>query len=142
MGSGPGPPGRAGMTVFARRAQPGELQRLRTDGGVPLSAGAAAGGVGLGRRDLLAARDVGRGARPDKLRRRPLLRDDIGQGWPADFVDHGVAAGDRLARLLGVAVGSAISVVSPQGTATAFGTMPRIKTYHVAALFNVGMYEY
>ncbi len=29
-----------------------------------------------------------------------------------------------------------------KGTATAFGTMPRIKTYHVVALFNVGMYEY
>jgi lipoprotein-releasing system permease protein len=33
-------------------------------------------------------------------------------------------------------------VISPQGTATAFGTMPRIKTYHVVALFDVGMYEY
>ena len=28
------------------------------------------------------------------------------------------------------------------GTATAFGTMPRVKTYRVVALFNVGMYEY
>src|SRR6202043_1960545 len=80
--------------------------------------------------------------RPDDLRRRPLVADHIVQGSLAEFEDDGVAVGDRLARRLGVAVGSAISVISPQGTATAFGTMPRIKTYRVAALFNVGMYEY
>ena len=89
-----------------------------------------------------AAGALVRGIRPDDLRRRPLLADHIVQGSLADFDDDGVAVGDRLARRLGVAVGSAISVISPQGTATAFGTMPRIKTYHVAALFNVGMYEY
>ena len=33
-------------------------------------------------------------------------------------------------------------MISPQGTATAFGTMPRLKTYHIVALFAVGMYEY
>src|SRR6267378_3601342 len=89
-----------------------------------------------------AAGALVRGIRPDNLRRRPLLADHIVQGSLAEFDDDGVAVGDRLARRLGVAVGSAISVISPQGTATAFGTMPRIKTYHVAALFNVGMYEY
>ena len=60
----------------------------------------------------------------------------------ADFSDDGVAVGDRLARRLGLAVGSPITLLSPEGTATAFGTMPRVKTYHVVALFNVGMYEY
>jgi lipoprotein-releasing system permease protein len=89
-----------------------------------------------------AAGALVRGIRPDDLRRRPLLADHIVQGSLADFDDDGVAVGDRLARRLGVAVGSAISVISPQGTATAFGTMPRIKTYRVVALFNVGMYEY
>jgi lipoprotein-releasing system permease protein len=89
-----------------------------------------------------AAGALVRGIRPDDLRHRPLVADHIVQGSLADFEDDGVAVGDRLARRLGVGVGSAISVISPQGTATAFGTMPRIKTYHVAALFDVGMYEY
>ena len=71
-----------------------------------------------------------------------MLADHIIQGSLADFSGDGVAVGDRLARRLGVTVGSPITVISPQGTATAFGTMPRIKTYQVAALFNVGMYEY
>jgi len=89
-----------------------------------------------------AAGALVRGIRPDDFRRRPLLANHIVQGSLVDFDDDGIALGDRLARRLGVAVGSTISVVSPQGTATAFGTMPRIKTYHVVALFNVGMYEY
>jgi lipoprotein-releasing system permease protein len=89
-----------------------------------------------------AAGALVRGIRPEDLRRRPLVADHIVQGSLADFEDDGVAVGDRLARRLGIAVGSAITIISPQGTATAFGTMPRIKTYNVVALFDVGMYEY
>ena len=89
-----------------------------------------------------AAGALVRGIRPEDLRRRPLVADHIVQGSLADFDSDGVAVGDRLARRLGVSVGSAITIISPQGTATAFGTMPRIKTYNVVALFDVGMYEY
>ena len=89
-----------------------------------------------------AAGALVRGIRPDDLRSLPLLADHIIQGSLADFSDDGVAVGGRLARRLGLAVGSPITLLSPEGTATAFGTMPRVKTYHVVALFNVGMYEY
>ena len=92
--------------------------------------------------DASAAGALVRGIRPEDLRSLPLLANRIIQGSLADFRDDGVAVGDRLARRLGVTVGSPITVISPQGTATAFGTMPRVKTYQVAALFNVGMYEY
>jgi lipoprotein-releasing system permease protein len=89
-----------------------------------------------------AAGALVRGIRPEDLRSLPLLADHIVQGSLADFRDDGVVVGDRLARRLGLAVGSPITLLSPEGTATAFGTMPRVKTYHVVALFNVGMYEY
>ena len=92
--------------------------------------------------EIGAAGALVRGIRPGDLRRRPLVADHIVQGSLADFEDDGVAVGARLARRLGIAVGSAITIISPQGTATAFGTMPRIKTYNVIALFDVGMYEY
>jgi len=92
--------------------------------------------------DIGAAGALVRGIRTEDLRRRPLVADHIVQGSLADFEDDGVAVGDRLARRLGLAVGGAITIISPQGTATAFGTMPRIKTYSVVALFDVGMYEY
>jgi lipoprotein-releasing system permease protein len=89
-----------------------------------------------------AAGALVRGIRPEDLRLLPLLANHIVEGSLADFGDDGVVVGDRLARRLGLAVGSPITLLSPEGTATAFGTMPRIKTYHVVALFNVGMYEY
>jgi lipoprotein-releasing system permease protein len=83
-----------------------------------------------------------RGMRPEDLRHRPLIADHIVAGTLTDFGGDGVAVGDRLANRLGIGVGDRITVISPEGTATVFGTMPRIKTYRVAALFDVGMYEY
>jgi lipoprotein-releasing system permease protein len=78
---------------------------------------------------------------PD-LRRLKLVSTRIVAGSLAGFGDDGIVVGDRLARQLGVGVGGRVTVISPQGIDTAFGTMPRLKTYHVVALFDVGMYEY
>jgi lipoprotein-releasing system permease protein len=82
------------------------------------------------------------GIRPQDLRRLGLVSQHIVAGSLADFGDDGVAIGDRLARQLGIGVGDAVTVISPRGTDTVFGTMPRLKTYRVVALFDVGMYEY
>ena len=46
------------------------------------------------------------------------------------------------ARTLGVAAGDKVKLISAQGTPTAFGTMPRVKTFDVVGLFDTGMYEY
>ncbi len=53
-----------------------------------------------------------------------------------------VAIGSGLADSLGASVGSEISVISPQGQATPFGTVPRIVTYTVGAIFEIGVYDY
>src|SRR5258708_6708807 len=90
----------------------------------------------------VAAGAVVRGIRPDDIRARKLIADHIVAGSLADFGDDSIALGDRLARRLGVTAGGTITLVSPQGTDTPFGTMPRLKTYRVAALFDVGFYEY
>ena len=89
-----------------------------------------------------AAGAVVRGIRPDDIRARKLIADHIVAGSLSDFVDDNIAIGDRLARRLGVAVGGKVTMISPEGTDTAFGTVPRMKTYTVAALFDVGFYEY
>jgi len=89
-----------------------------------------------------AAGALVRGIRPADLRARKLVADHIVAGSLGDFGDDGVAIGDRLARRIGVAVGGKVTLIAPEGTDTAFGTVPRLKTYHVAALFDVGFYEY
>jgi lipoprotein-releasing system permease protein len=52
------------------------------------------------------------------------------------------AIGSRMAQRMGLGLGSQVTLISPKGAATAFGSVPRIKTFTVAAIFEVGMYEY
>ena len=54
----------------------------------------------------------------------------------------GIAIGTRLANMLRVNVGDTITLVSPRGASTPFGTAPRTKPYVVTALFEMGMAEY
>src|SRR5438270_4152031 len=53
-----------------------------------------------------------------------------------------VAVGSRLAEQLGLYPGSEISLISPEGRSTVVGTVPRIVTYTVGAIFEVGVYDY
>jgi lipoprotein-releasing system permease protein len=92
--------------------------------------------------DRGAAGALVRGIEPRDLRQLRLVSAHIIGGSLGQFGDDGIAVGYRLAIRLGVGVGDPVTLISPQGTATVFGTMPRLKTYHIAALFDVGMYEY
>ena len=53
-----------------------------------------------------------------------------------------IAVGITLANRFGLTAGSQITLVSPQGAATAFGTIPRVRAYTVSTIFQVGMNEY
>jgi lipoprotein-releasing system permease protein len=84
-----------------------------------------------------------RGVRPDDLLQHSAVGRDITAGDPKDFGgDDTIVIGDRLAQKLGVGAGDKIDIISPATNATAFGNVPRIRTYRIAATFNVGMYEY
>ncbi|MHA1538234.1 MAG: lipoprotein-releasing ABC transporter permease subunit [Alphaproteobacteria bacterium] len=84
-----------------------------------------------------------RGLRPADLRKRKILTDNIKRGTLDNFKGReAVVLGDRLAASLRLKIGDGVTLISPQGTVTAFGTVPRIKTYTLVATFNVGMYQY
>lgn len=53
-----------------------------------------------------------------------------------------VAIGSRLAEALGAQVGDTITVINPAGRSTPFGTVPREVGYRVAAVFEIGVYDY
>ncbi|WP_306095696.1 lipoprotein-releasing ABC transporter permease subunit [Qipengyuania flava] len=53
-----------------------------------------------------------------------------------------LAIGVRLAENIGARVGDTITVINLQGRSTPFGTMPRQIGYEVAAIFEVGVYDY
>jgi lipoprotein-releasing system permease protein len=58
---------------------------------------------------------------------------------PGEF---GIVLGIDVARALGVRMGDAVVVITPQGTMTPAGTLPRLKTFHVVGVFEIGMYEF
>ncbi|MEO0589851.1 MAG: lipoprotein-releasing ABC transporter permease subunit [Pseudomonadota bacterium] len=53
-----------------------------------------------------------------------------------------VAIGTRLAQNIGARVGDTITIINPQGRSTPFGTQIRQVGYEVAAIFEVGIYDY
>ena len=53
-----------------------------------------------------------------------------------------VAIGSRLAESLGAQVGDTITIINPAGRSTPFGTVPRQVGYKVAAIFEIGVYDY
>src|SRR6266567_2685779 len=98
---------------------------------------------------MLSASDVNRGA---------LIRGvdpgleatvaDFGahmrQGTLSDLkpVGFGIVLGAELARALGVRLGDSVVVITPQGTVTPAGTLPRVKSFRVVGIFEVGMFEF
>ena len=84
-----------------------------------------------------------RGLRPDDLSRHATLANGVRAGRIADLADESaVMIGSRMAQRLGLAVGDAVTLIAPRGSVTAFGSVPRSKAYRVAAIFEIGMYEY
>jgi lipoprotein-releasing system permease protein len=85
-----------------------------------------------------------RGMRVEDLRSNKTLGGKIVMGTLASIKPGAgrVAIGSRLAEALGATVGSEISMISPQGQTTPFGTVPRIVSYTVGAIFEIGIYDY
>jgi lipoprotein-releasing system permease protein len=84
-----------------------------------------------------------RGMTEEGVRSLPLIADNIRYGTLDGFGEgNGIAIGTRLANMLRVNVGDSITLVSPRGASTPFGTAPRTKPYRIAALFEMGMAEY
>ncbi|MGB1547335.1 MAG: lipoprotein-releasing ABC transporter permease subunit, partial [Alphaproteobacteria bacterium] len=97
---------------------------------------------------MATANDVARGAMVHGLRREDLMaRKMVAENIQAGSLDaygeeDAVVIGQRLAEKLGLQVGDTLTLISPQGNVTAFGTVPRLRSYTVGATFEIGMYEY
>ena len=86
---------------------------------------------------------VVRGLTPEDMRDRKIVADHIVAGSLDGFRgDDAVLVGARLAERMGLSVGDRITLISPKGNITAFGTVPRMRAYQIIGLFDVGMFEY
>jgi len=131
--------GLAGQGIRDYRAM---AQRIRALEGVTYAIPMVEGQV------MATARGVNQGAlvhgvESADLRARPIFADNIRFGDLANFEGPDVAViGERLAQKMGLSVGDPITLISPKGQATVFGSVPRVRAYKVAAIFKVGMSEY
>ena len=101
------------------------------DGQAMLSAGDAVRGV------------LVRGLPIEKLKQLPSLKGNVLAGSFDDLNEKGrIAIGARLAERYGFGVGDRLSLISPRGTITPFGTAPRLKQFEIAAIFRIGLSEY
>jgi lipoprotein-releasing system permease protein len=97
----------------------------------------ATGRIGAGTGALV------RGVRPEDIANLSIVSGNIRDGSMVGFASgEGVAIGTRMADNLGLSVGDVITLISPDGDVTPFGTTPRQKSYPIAAIFDVGMSEY
>ncbi|MDA0652987.1 MAG: lipoprotein-releasing ABC transporter permease subunit [Proteobacteria bacterium] len=88
-----------------------------------------------------------RGIRTEDLLKHPILVKSILQGDLSKFGvgNDGLAdvlVGSRFAQKFGVSIGSRVTLIAPESRSTAFGSVPRIKSFRVQGLFEIGMYEY
>lgn len=83
-----------------------------------------------------------RGMSVDDIKNTPFLNDAIVQGELKNFSPNTIIIGSVLARGLGVEVGDTMQLLSPQGSQTVVGFIPRIRQLEVAAIFDIGMYQY
>ncbi|MGL5137675.1 MAG: lipoprotein-releasing ABC transporter permease subunit [Beijerinckiaceae bacterium] len=84
-----------------------------------------------------------RGVREADMRRLSSIANNIRAGSLDSFDSgEGVAIGQRLADQLGVRAGEKLTLLSPNGPASPFGTTPRRKVYSVSAVFQIGMSEF
>jgi lipoprotein-releasing system permease protein len=85
-----------------------------------------------------------RGMRVEDIRSNPTFTKNLVAGSIREVTpgSGNIAIGARLAESLGVQPGGSISLISPEGQSTPFGTVPRILSYRVAAVFEIGIYDY
>jgi lipoprotein-releasing system permease protein len=84
-----------------------------------------------------------RGIRSEDLTNITSIARNIKQGTLEGFDEgQGLAIGRRLADTLSLRAGDTITIVAAKGAVTPMGTLPRTKSYRVAAVFEIGMSEY
>ncbi|QIK96028.1 lipoprotein-releasing ABC transporter permease subunit [Sphingomonas sp. HDW15A] len=85
-----------------------------------------------------------RGVLTQDIRTNKVMNENVRSGDMRSITPGSgrVAIGIRLAEKLGAYPGSEIALISPEGRSTPIGTVPRIVSYTVGAVFEVGIYDF
>jgi lipoprotein-releasing system permease protein len=87
-----------------------------------------------------------KGIDPDRVGKVTELAHNMKAGRLQDLKGEsgspGIILGVELAKQLGVSPNDAIQVISPLGTMTPMGMMPKMKRFRVVGIFHSGMYDF
>ena len=84
-----------------------------------------------------------KGIKTQDLKAKTLVSENILAGNIENLSDkNSIIIGTILAQNLNAKIGDEIKVITAQTSETLIGSIPRVKTYKVAAIFESGMYEY
>ena len=82
-----------------------------------------------------------RGIPPNDISKIDIISSNIISGKD-NLSDNGVVIGSRLASSLEINVGDNITLMSPRGISSPFGTIPRSYSYDISGIFEIGMTDY
>lgn len=84
-----------------------------------------------------------RGINIEDLKNKKDIYNSIEEKELKDFNNSSlIIIGNQLALTLKLNIGDTVKVIAPEFNNTIIGSVPRIKTYTVGAIFSSGMYEY
>lgn len=85
---------------------------------------------------------VVRAYKQEDFARKPIISEGIIEGNIENFSGNKIALGKVMAERLGLHTGDKITLISPKGKTSPFGTVPRSRAYEIGIIFDADMYEY
>ena len=114
-------------------AVPGVVRALPMVEGQALASGNVGAGIGA----------LVRGISMESMEQLDAVSGNIVEGDLTGFATGDeIAIGSRMAENMGLSLGDRLTLVTPEGDVTPFGVSPRVKSYPVGAIFEMGMSEY
>lgn len=83
-----------------------------------------------------------RGMYLEDLKAKTIVSSNVREGTIDSITNEQVGIGKRLSEKFGIKIGDLVSVVSPQGVSGMFGVIPRMASFKVGFIFEVGAREY
>jgi lipoprotein-releasing system permease protein len=114
-------------------------KNARVQGAAPYVMGQGMLSVGATNRGVLV-----RGIDPKLENEVADIGASMRHGALSDLVpgEFGIVLGGELARALGLRLGDSVVLITPQGTVTPAGTLPRVRSFKLVGIFDIGMYEF
>jgi lipoprotein-releasing system permease protein len=119
-----------------------KIAKINTIKGITAAGATIEGQVLVSHQDRQAGVAI-RAPRSSDLKNMAIMQNSLKQGSYESLIDgQHIALGSKLAFQLGVNLNDTVTILSPKGRVTPFGTAPRIKTYTIGAIFTIGMSLY